>query len=127
MKPDFGLGMVPKAGRRQNINKAMIDDQRYFLSLQGRPGRSLPLRFDAQQVAWTLNCEVHDIPGLIRDKLLKPLGKPKQNARKFFDPEEVFELAKRLDALTASIYRRWREQNTDRIARSSDEQQSLAA
>ncbi len=33
----------------------------------------LPARLTAEQAAWVLNCQVHDIPALVAAKLLKPL------------------------------------------------------
>jgi len=47
----------------------MRDDQHQFLMLLGQ----LPARLTAEQAAWVLNCQVHDIPALVAAKLLKPL------------------------------------------------------
>jgi len=47
----------------------MRDDQHKFLMLLGQ----LPARLTAEQAAWVLNCQVHDIPALVTAKLIKPL------------------------------------------------------
>jgi hypothetical protein len=53
----------------------MRDDLHQFLMLHGQ----LPARLTAEQAAWLLNCQVHDIPALVAAKLIKPLGNPPQN------------------------------------------------
>jgi len=53
----------------------------------------LPARLDAQQVAELLGFHEHDIPILIREKLLKPLGRPAPNASKYFAASEITSLA----------------------------------
>ena len=61
----------------------MKDEQCQFLSLLGRA----PLRLTAEQTAWVLNCQPHDIPVLVAARLLKPLGNPLANGTKFFSTE----------------------------------------
>jgi hypothetical protein len=68
----------------------MKDDQYRFLALLGQ----LPARLTAEQAAWVLNCQSHDIPALISARLLKPLGNPAQNGVKFFAPDDILEAAK---------------------------------
>src|SRR5208283_3555789 len=59
---------------------AMKDDQHKFLMLLNQ----LPARLTAEETAWLLNCQVHDIPALVAAKLIKPLGNPPQNGTKYF-------------------------------------------
>lgn len=68
----------------------MRDDQQWFLSLLGQ----LPTRLTAEQTAWVLNCQPHDMRVLVPTLLLKPLGNPPPNGIKLFATAEVMELAK---------------------------------
>ena len=91
----------------------MKDDIFRFLSLAER----LPLRLDAEQVAWLLNCREHDIAFLIGARLLKPLGKPPQNSRKFFSTAKVLERYTDdswLDKVSDAIHDGWRKKSAAR-------------
>ena len=88
----------------------MKDDQHRFLSVAGR----LPLRVNAEQAGWLLNCQSHDIPALIHARLLKPLGNPAANGTKYFATGEILEAA--LDRawlvkMTVAINTHWQKQN----------------
>lgn len=88
----------------------MSEEQFRFLRLLGQ----LPARLTAQQVAWVLNCQPHDVPILVGARLLKPLGNPAQNGVKFFATAELLELAKEkvwLAKVTNTITQRWQLQN----------------
>lgn len=88
----------------------MREDQRQFLSVLGR----VPARLTAEQTAWVLNCQPHDVPVLVAAGLLKPLGNPPQNGTKFFAASEVIERSddlKWLGRVTAAIHGYWRMQN----------------
>jgi hypothetical protein len=88
----------------------MREDQQRFLMLLGQ----LPARLNAEQTAWVLNCQPHDIPGLIAVRLLKPLGNPPANGFKFFATTEVLELSKDkawLTKMSNAIYNHWRTKN----------------
>ncbi len=88
----------------------MKDDQHRFLSLLGQ----LPARLTAEQAAWALNCQPHDVPALVHARLLKPLGNPAANAVKFFSTADVLENAKDrawLVKVTATINQHWQRQN----------------
>jgi hypothetical protein len=88
----------------------MRDDQHKFLMLLGQ----LPARLTAEQAAWVLNCQPHDIPALVTARLLKPLGNPPQNGIKFFATEDVLESAKDrhwLARMSATIYQHWQKKN----------------
>ena len=50
------------------------------------------LRFLAEQVAWVLNCQPHDVPVLVATRLLKPLGHPAPKGVKYFATAELLEL-----------------------------------
>ena len=55
----------------------------------------LPARLTAEQAAWVLNCQVHDIPALVAARLLKPLGNPPANGIKFFATADLLEASQR--------------------------------
>ena len=87
----------------------MREDQQQFLRLLGR----LPARLTAEQVAWVLNCQPHDIPTLVAARLLKPLGNPTPWGVKYFAASELLEqmndrtwLAKVTNALNLHWQRR---------------------
>jgi hypothetical protein len=82
----------------------------------------LPARLIAAQAAELLGFAAHDIPVLIKAKLLTPLGKPAPNAVKFFAAVTVEELACNtawLAKATAAIYGFWLNQNTRRRPRAA--------
>jgi hypothetical protein len=53
----------------------MREEQHQFLSLLGQ----LPARLTAEQAAWVLNCQPHDVPILVSSRLPRPLGIPPAN------------------------------------------------
>lgn len=88
----------------------MKDDQYRFLTLMGQ----LPARLPAEQAAWVLACQVHDVPVLVAARLLKPLGNPAPNAVKYFSTAEVLELSKDrawLVKMTNTISQHWHRKN----------------
>jgi hypothetical protein len=88
----------------------MREEQHQFLSLLGQ----LPARLTAEQAAWVLNCQPHDIPALVSSRLLRPLGNPPPNGIKFFATVEVVELLKDrawLTKVTNTINQHWHRQN----------------
>jgi hypothetical protein len=95
----------------------MKEDQHRFLMVAGQ----LPVRLNAEQTAWILNCQPHDIPVLVTARLLKPLGNPPPNAIKFYGTAEVLELTKErtwLAKVTNAINQHWRDHNAGRESRS---------
>ena len=88
----------------------MNENQSRFLSLLGQP----PARLTAEQTAWVLNCQPHDLPALVGARLLKPLGTPAQNSTKYFATVDVLELMKDkawLVKVTNAISQHWQHQN----------------
>ena len=88
----------------------MKEEQHRFLSLMGQ----LPARLTAEQAAWVLNCQPHDVPILVVARLLKPLGNPPQNSVKYFSSVEVLELAQDrawLARMTNAVTQHWRVKN----------------
>ena len=91
----------------------MKEDQHRFLSLLGQ----LPLRLNAEQAGWVLNCQPHDIPALIHARLLKPLGNPSANGTKYFATADLLEIAKDrawLVKMTTTINHHWQRQNASK-------------
>ena len=88
----------------------MSTDQNQFLRLLGQ----LPARLTAEQAAWVLNCQAHDIPSLVAARLIKPLGNPPINGIKFFSTAELLEQTKNhnwLVRVTAAINDHWHNKN----------------
>jgi hypothetical protein len=94
----------------------MRDDQHRFLLLL----RQLPARLTAEQAAWVINCQPHDVPILVSARLLKPLGNPPANGVKFFPTAELLELVKDrvwLVKVTTAINHHWHKQNASKKTR----------
>ena len=88
----------------------MREDQQQFMALLGQ----LPARLSAEQAAWVLNCQPHDIPALITARLLKPLGNPTANSFKYFATADLLEQMKDrnwLVRVTNAIYTHWQGRN----------------
>jgi hypothetical protein len=88
----------------------MKDEQHQFLQLLGQ----LPARLTAEQTAWVLNCQPHDVPALVAARLLKPLGNPPLNGIKFFATADLLELLKDrnwLVRVTTTINLHWHNKN----------------
>ena len=77
----------------------------------------LPGRLDEEQAAELLGFKRHDIPVLIRAKLLKVLGRPNANAPKYFSSLVVEKCAQdpeRLDKMTRAVSSNWQRKNLRR-------------
>jgi hypothetical protein len=97
----------------------MRDEQHRFLMLRGE----WPARLTAEQAAWVLNCQAHDMPALISARLLKPLANPAPNAIKFFATADLLENMKDrnwLVRVTATINQHWQAKNARKKGRTSD-------
>jgi DMSO/TMAO reductase YedYZ molybdopterin-dependent catalytic subunit len=96
----------------------MKEDQHRFLSLLGQ----LPARLTAEQAAWVLNCQPHDVPVLVAARLLKPLGSPMPNSVKYFATLDLLDLVKDrswLAKVTNAVGQHWREKNASKTRRES--------
>jgi len=97
-------------------SESMKEEQQQFLRLVGKP----PARLTAEQAAWVLGCQPHDIPILVASRQLKPLGNPPQNGSKFFSTAEVTEMAKDrvwLAKMTQTISQHWHKKNVRQNSR----------
>lgn len=90
-----------------------MDPQREkFLNL-----RTAPARVNVEEAAWYLGFAPHDIPVLVSNELLKPLGHPAASGSKFFPfvaLEELRKDARWLARATDCIVEHWREKNARR-------------
>ena len=96
----------------------MSDEQHRFLVLLGQ----LPARLTAEQAAWALNCQSHDVPILVAARLLKPLGNPPPNSVKFFATTELLEQMKDrvwLAKVTSALNQHWRDKNRSKQGRAA--------
>jgi hypothetical protein len=90
----------------------------------------LPGRLTAEQAAPLLGFASHDIPVLVKARMLKPLGNPQPNAVKFFAAVDVEKFAKDegwLGRATRALYSYWESRNQKRIKTSPANVLSLAA
>src|SRR5712672_2607749 len=95
----------------------MRDDQHRFLRLLGR----LPARLTAEEVAWVINCQPHDVPVLVLARLLKPLGNAPPNSVKYFASAELLKLMEDrawLGKLTNAVNQHWQKKNHSKGSRS---------
>lgn len=77
----------------------------------------LPARLDMPQAAALLGFAEHDIPILVKAKLLKPLGNPPLNGHKFFSAAELQSLAgdhEWLHKASRAVTQHWRRKNEQR-------------
>jgi len=75
----------------------------------------IPARLTAEQAAWVLNYQVHDVPALVAARLIKPLGNPPPNGIKFFSTTDILELTKDrnwLVRISSTICQHWQKKNT---------------
>jgi hypothetical protein len=80
----------------------------------------VPARLDANQTAWFLGFELHEIPILIAAGLLKPLGHPARNSTKFFATQALEQLRrdeKWLARASDAVSEYWRERNARKRTR----------
>ena len=87
----------------------MQQDKEQFLNLKTHPGR-----LKAEEAAWFLGFSPHEIPHLVSDGILKPLGHPAQNAPKFFALvllEELRRDPKWLHKASEAICEHWKDRN----------------
>jgi hypothetical protein len=90
-------------------------------NIQIEPGT--PARVDVSRAAKILGVNEHDIPTLVRARLLKPLGNPVQSACKYFATCELARLANSVDFLdraTRAISQHWKKKNMQRSRRKLD-------
>ena len=93
---------------------SMDSEQKTFLSLVCSPARCT-----AEQTAWLLGFQVHDVPILVSKGLLKPLGRPYPNATRYFAAAELQELrvdSRWLAKATDAVQDFWRQKNQGRTA-----------
>jgi hypothetical protein len=91
----------------------MKEEQNQFLRLLGQ----IPARLSAEQTAWVLNCQPYDIPVLVAERLLKPLGNPQPNSVKYFASVEVLGFTKDrlwLARMTNALNQHWHRKNSSK-------------
>ena len=74
----------------------------------------LPARLTAEQAAWVLNCQPHDVPILVAARLLKPLGNPPAHSVKYFAASELLEQVEDrawLAKVTNALNQHWQKRN----------------
>ena len=74
----------------------------------------LPARLGVQEAAWLLGFNAHDIPVLVANRLLRPLGNPPPNGSRYFASIELEALRmdpKWLDRASALLIKHWKTKN----------------
>jgi hypothetical protein len=111
--------------KQMKENLFMSNEEFQFLNL-----RQLPVRSTRPQTAWLLNCQEHDIPVLVRERLITPLGNPKRNRKQFFETKAILQAAqdrKWLCKMTDAISEAWKTRNSDEEDSDGAEDAKLAA
>ena len=99
-----------------SVRWSMNDEMRQA-ALATWAAKDLPARLLAGQVAKLLNCTTEDVAILVSAGKLRPLGKPRPNAVKFFSSIELITLLANpswLDEATKTITQHWRRKNAHR-------------
>ncbi len=74
----------------------------------------LPGRIDMKTTAEIIGFQLHDLPILVRKKLLTPLGNPVPSAPKWFSSSEIIRFStdtEWLSRATRAVSHHWRERN----------------
>ncbi|HEV2327649.1 MAG TPA: hypothetical protein VGY56_02545 [Verrucomicrobiae bacterium] len=74
----------------------------------------LPGRLDAKQAAELLGFLPYELSVVVRNGLVRPLGKPAPNGHKFFCSAEILQLSQDrdwLDKATRAVAKCWKEKN----------------
>jgi hypothetical protein len=109
------LSLTKEPAATESVRRAscrmlpMNIDKEQFLNF-----KTLPARLNAAQAAWYLGFSPHEIPILVTQGLLKPLGRPARNAPKFFASatlEEFRRDVKWLGKACDSISEHWKHRN----------------
>jgi len=98
----------------------MREEQHQFLRLLNQ----LPARLTAEQAAWVLNCQPHDVPILVAARLLKPLGNPPPHSVKYFAASELLEQVQDrawLAKVTNALNQHWQNKNAAKRKHLTDE------
>jgi hypothetical protein len=88
----------------------MQQEKESFLNL-----KTPPARLTAEEAAWFLGFAPHEIPILMADGLLKPLGHPPGNGQKYFATATLEELRRDMKWLAKAsdaIVEHWRIKNS---------------
>ena len=92
----------------------MNQEREQFLNL-----KNLPARMKADEAAWYLGFSAHEIPILISDGLLKPLGRPPANGVKYFSTVSLDEMrrdVKWLGRASDCVVQYWKTRNEKKTA-----------
>src|ERR1019366_1256098 len=107
----------PAASCVQGFQTGMREEQHQCLRLLNQ----LPARLTAEQAAWGLNCQPHDVPILVAARILKPLGNPPPSSVKYFAASELLEQVKDrawLARVTNALNQHWQNHNARKKNRS---------
>jgi hypothetical protein len=112
---DTPLSLAMEPAETESVRRSacrvlpMNTDKEQFLNF-----KILPARLNAAQAGWYLGFSPHEIPILVTEGLMKPLGHPAQNAPKFFasaNLEEFRRDVKWLGKACDAISDHWKHRN----------------
>ena len=98
----------------------MNSQHEQFLNL-----KTLPARLKAEEAGWYLGFSQHEIPMLVANGMLKPLGRPPVNGVKYFSTAALEELrrdAKWLARASDCIVNYWKHRNELKTAHRGKDQ-----
>jgi len=98
----------------------MNSQQEQFLNL-----RTYPARLKVEEAAWYLGFSIHEIPILMAEGLLKPLGRPPTTGVKYFSTATLTELRrdeKWLARASDCIVQYWKVRNDKKAAHRGSDQ-----
>ncbi len=96
----------------------MQQDKEHFLNI-----KNLPARLTAEETAWFLGFLPHEIPVLMAEGILKPLGHPSRNGHKFFATAELEDLRRNVKWLAKAsdaIVSYWQSKNARKNSSQDD-------
>ena len=102
----------------------MNSQQEQFLNL-----KTMPARLKAEEAAWYLGFAQHEIPVLVAEGLLKPLGRPPETGVKYFATTALEELRrdqKWLARASDAIVFYWRNRNSNKKAHRGQSREALS-
>ncbi len=102
---------------RQKLQQNRLESRAFIAEWNYCQRQRLTGRIDTAKVAAILGFQEHDVPVLVLHGLLKPLGKPAPNARKYFAATEIYELAEDRDWLNKAsrvLYQHRQTKNANR-------------
>lgn len=108
---------LPRLALKQLFDVGLMSSEVIYAAMAAWAAKDLPARLHAAQVAKLLNCSADDVAILASAGKIRPLGKPRPSAVKYFSTVELITLLSDrewLDEVTKTISAYWRRKNERR-------------